>query len=228
MVYLCRSKDCGGSFSTVFNWNKHEKLKGHWLRKKNNVNEFNKELSLFICPTAGCSTTSKDKNNIVKYLKSCFAINRQHNSVADNKICPVCKKEFIEKSNRDKHLKQFHAEKNASDDIVTEDVRPTMVPISSKNLTEEETPNIETSSDLSVQEIYNDEAVSSDNVEDLEMIEQNHNESNTYELITKRSRLQNVISRITKNIDHSFTLNQCVIEKLKHDIKITNLQLSIT
>ena len=51
------------------------------------------------------------------------------------------------------------------------------------------------------------------------MIEQNHNESNTEELITKRSRLKNVISKITKNIDHSFTLNQCVIEKLKHDIK---------
>ena len=51
------------------------------------------------------------------------------------------------------------------------------------------------------------------------MIEQNHNESNTKERITKISRLENVISKITKNIDHSFTLNQCVMEKLKHDIK---------
>ena len=112
MVYPCRNKDCGRSFSTVFNRNKHEKLKRHWLNKKNNVIEFKKELSLFICPTAASGTTSKYKNNIVKHLKSCFAINRQHNSVADNKICPACKKEFIKKSNRDRHLKQFHAEKN--------------------------------------------------------------------------------------------------------------------
>ena len=51
------------------------------------------------------------------------------------------------------------------------------------------------------------------------MIKQNHKESNTEKLITKRSRLENVISKITKNIDHSFTLSQYVIEKLKHDIK---------
>ena len=51
------------------------------------------------------------------------------------------------------------------------------------------------------------------------MIKQNHKESNTGKLITKRSRLENVISKITKNIDHSFTLSQYVIEKLKHDIK---------
>ena len=101
------------------NRNIYEKFKGLWLQKKNNVIEFNKELSLFICPTAGCSTTSKYKNNIVKHLKSCFAVNRQRNSVADNKICPVCKKEFIKNSNRDRYLKQFHAEKNVSDDIVT-------------------------------------------------------------------------------------------------------------
>ena len=69
------------------NRNKYEKFKGLWLQKKNNVIEFNKELSLFICPTAGCSTTSKYKNNIVKNLKLCFAINQQRNSVADNKTC---------------------------------------------------------------------------------------------------------------------------------------------
>ena len=101
-------------------------------------------------------------------------------------------------------------------------MRPTIVPISSNNLNVEEPPNVETSRDINVQEIYSDDVVSSDNVEDLEVIEQNHNESNTEELITRRSRLENVISKITKNIDHSFTLNQCLIEKLKHDIKNNN------
>ena len=35
----------------------------------------------------------------------------------------------------------------------------------------------------------------------------------------KRSRLEGVISKITCYIDHSFTLNQCVIKKLKLDLK---------
>ena len=35
----------------------------------------------------------------------------------------------------------------------------------------------------------------------------------------KRSRLEGVISKITRYIDHSFTLNQCVIKKLKLDLK---------
>ena len=164
-VYPCRNKDCGRSFSTVFNRNKQEKLKGHWLQKKNNFIEFNKKLSLFSFPTAGCSAVSKYKNKIVKLLQSCFTIYWQRNSVADNKISPVCNKEFIKKSNRDRHLKQFHVEKNVSDDILTEDVQTRMVSISSNNLNVEQSPNIETSGDLNVQEIYNDDLVSSDNVE---------------------------------------------------------------
>ena len=35
----------------------------------------------------------------------------------------------------------------------------------------------------------------------------------------KRSGLESAISKITRNIDHSFTLSQCVIEKLKLDLK---------
>ena len=36
---------------------------------------------------------------------------------------------------------------------------------------------------------------------------------------TKSSRLESVILEITRYIDHSFTLNQCVIKKLKLDLK---------
>ena len=56
-------------------------------------------------------------------------------------------------------------EKNVSDDILTKDVQTRMVSISSNNLNVEESPNIETSGDLNVQEICNDDLVSSDNVE---------------------------------------------------------------
>ena len=86
MVYPCRKKDRDRIFSIIFNQSKYENIKAHWSQKKNNVIEFNKKLSLFICPTAGCSTISKYKNNIVKHLKSCFTINRQRNSVADNNM----------------------------------------------------------------------------------------------------------------------------------------------
>ena len=36
---------------------------------------------------------------------------------------------------------------------------------------------------------------------------------------TKRSQLESVILKITRYIDHSFTLHQCVIKKLKLDLK---------
>ena len=65
MVYLCRGKECGKSFPTTFNRNKHEKTKGHWSEMKITVIKCNKESRLFVCPTAGCSTTSQSRSNIV-------------------------------------------------------------------------------------------------------------------------------------------------------------------
>ena len=121
MVYFCLGKECGKSFSTTFNRNKHEKAKGHWSEKKNTVIEFNKESRLFVCPTAGCSTTSQYRSNIVKHLKSCYDLNIQQKVPASNKICPVCTKEFAKKSNRERHLKQCHSDPD-DDDVAMLDV----------------------------------------------------------------------------------------------------------
>ena len=128
MVFYCRGKDCGKSFSTTTNRNKHEKSKGHWPEKKCII-DFDSNLSLFVCPSAGCNTTSKYKCNIKKHLKSCYAINKQRDSIVNNKICPDCEKEFLKKSNRDRHFKQFHSEKVVQPDDEENDELPTMIVI---------------------------------------------------------------------------------------------------
>ena len=113
MVFSCRGKDCGKSFSTT----------------TNRIIEFDSNLSLFICPSAGCNTTSKYKCNINKHLKSCCAINKQRASIANNKICPDCGKEILKKTNRDRHFKQFHSEKVVQSDDEEDEELPTMVAI---------------------------------------------------------------------------------------------------
>ena len=128
MVFYCRGKDCGKFFSTTTNRNKHEKSKGHWSEKKCII-EFDGNLSLLVCPSAGCNTTSKYKCNIKKHLKSCYAINKQRDSIANNKICPDCGKEFLKKSNRDRHFKQFHSEKVVQPDDEENDELPAMIVI---------------------------------------------------------------------------------------------------
>ena len=118
MVYLCRGKECGKSFSITFNRNKHEKAKGHWSEKKNTVIEFHKESRLFVYTTAGCSKTCQYRTNIVIHLNSCHDLNIQRKS------CPVCKKEFVKKWNRDRHLKQCHSDPDdhaTMPDIVLDD-----------------------------------------------------------------------------------------------------------
>ena len=123
MVLYCRGKDCGKSFSTTTNRNKHEKSKGHWSEKKY-ITEFDSNLSLFVCPSAGCNFTSKYKCNITKHLKSFYDINKQRDSIANNKICPDCGKEFLKKLNRDR---QFYSEKVVQPDDEEDDELATMV-----------------------------------------------------------------------------------------------------
>ena len=86
--------------------------------------EFDSNLSLFVCPSAGCNTTSKYRCNIKKHLKSCYAINKQRDSIANNKICPDCGKEFLKKLNRDR---QFYSEKVVQPDDEEDDELATMV-----------------------------------------------------------------------------------------------------
>ena len=142
MVYLCCGKKCGKSFSTTFNRNKHEKVKGLWPEKKDTVIEFNKESRLFVCPTTGYSTTSQYRSNIVEHLKSCYDLNIQRKAAA----CPVYKKGFVKKPNKDMHLKQCHSDPDdgvAMSDIVLNDENelPTIVLILPEQISEIEADN---------------------------------------------------------------------------------------
>ena len=228
MVFYCRGKDCGKSFSTTTNRNKHEKSKGHWSKKKSII-EFDSDISLFVCPSAGCNTTSKYKCNIKKHLESCHAINKQKDSVANNKICPDCGKEFIKKSNRDRHFKQFHSEK-----VEEHAVLPTMVDIPNEAVLTiddaeplndmPQSPNdvLDTSDVVDNVDVVDTIDVASTNDVTDSMEEHPNVVGSSYELLNttvKRSWLESVISKITRNIDHSFTLNQRIIEKLKLDLK---------
>ena len=197
--------------------------------RKKSINEFDSDLSLFVCPSAGCNTTSKYKYNIKKHLKSCYAINKQKDSVANNKICPDCGKEFLKKSNRDRHFKQFHSEK-----VEEHGVLPTMVDIPNEavltiddveplnDMPQSSNDSLDTNDVVDNVDVVDTIDVASTNdvtdsmEEHLNVVGSSHESLNT---TVKSSRLESVISKITRNIDHSFTLNQCVIEKLKLDLK---------
>ena len=56
-------------------------------------------------------------------------MNKQRGSIANNEICPDCGKEFLIKSNRDRHFKQFHSEKVVQPDDEEDEELPTMVVI---------------------------------------------------------------------------------------------------
>ena len=233
MVFYCRGKDYGKIFSTTTNRNKYEKPKGHWFEKKCII-EFDSNLSLFVCPSAGCNTTSKYKCNITKHLKSCYAINKQRDSIANNKICPDCGKEFLKKSNRDRHFKQFHSEKVVQPDDEEDDELPTMVVIPNKAVltTDDVEPANympQSSSDVldALVCVVDTNAVVDTNVENTNDVADSGEEhpdvggpsQESLNSTTQRSRLEGVISKITRYIDHSFALNQCVIKKLKLDLK---------
>ena len=45
------------------------------------------------------------------------------------------------------------------------------------------------------------------------------NESPSNQYAAKRSRLENVIGKITSNVEYSISFNQCVIDKLRNDLR---------
>ncbi len=267
MAFSCREKSCGRSFSTKSSRNKHERLKGHQFETKTDI-KFNENLSVFECPTRGCSTTSKYKYNIEKHLKSCYCIRKQRKQAEKNKLCSVCGMRFNKKSNRDRHFRNFHDFHSESMDFSNQ--LPTMIPEFNNNEENQEHP-LPTSSDISDTELgENEEGVESidfteptfesvselttdnsseptaDNISELTANDVNDNttddvsptnddvieptiedciddqvvpDTQPSDDINKKSRLESFISKLAKNIDHSSILNECVIEKLKRDLK---------
>ena len=139
------------------------------------------------------------KYNIVKHLKSCYSVNIRKKSVAQNKICDICGKEFAQKSNRDRHVTDFHSTNVAKFDIDESDI-PEF----------EELPTM-TATIFSHHEVIN---LSSEATQPAT--------SSTSRLpsvtSSKQSRLESITNKLTNNIDYSLKFNQCVAEKLKKDL----------
>ena len=108
MGFPCRDEKCKKSFSTRFNRNKHEKLKGHAAVTSDRKIPMDETTGLFKCPTINCTTTSKYNYNIVKHLKKCHKARKNKKDPNKKKVCSYCNKEFTKKSNRDRHVNNLH------------------------------------------------------------------------------------------------------------------------
>lgn len=237
MVFLCREESCKKPFSTKFNRNKHERSKKHFQEDAKTIREipFDRSTKLFSCPTIDCTTTSKYKDNVVKHLKSCYKVNMNKKAATDNKTCHICKKDFLKKSNRDRHVKNFHSnqassDKNLNEDFdlptmaydVQEDERPTFLDLNRQEPSyleeqDEQEPSIIASF------TYQQEPTPSFPASPIAATSPNasHVVTSPNGLFSplKVSRLEAVINKITKSIDYSDKFNICVINHLKKQLK---------
>ena len=111
MTFPCWSENCKKQFSTKFNRNKHERIKKHYQadeRLTHNIS-YNEQTKSCSCPTTNCTATSRYKHNIIKHLKSCYIVNKNKKAASEDKICSICSKSFLKKSNRDRHINTVHA-----------------------------------------------------------------------------------------------------------------------
>ena len=68
--------------------------------------------NLYLCPTENCEVSATTKRNIKRHLKNC-------KKIMHNNKCKYCHKTFLTKSNRDRHVKQFHKNNNTKcEDII--------------------------------------------------------------------------------------------------------------
>ena len=120
MWYPC----CGEQFSTKFNRNKYERIKGYFHGHARPVREisFNDPTKVYItrdlfqwcyrginiCPTVDSRASSEYEHNIIKHLKSCYQVNSNKKVAGYNKTCSIYHKYFLKKSNRDRHMKTVH------------------------------------------------------------------------------------------------------------------------
>ena len=107
MGFSCRNESCGRRFSSKFNRNKHERIKCHFHGDAKPVQEilFSDAAKVYTSPTVNCRTSWKYKHNIINLLKSCYQVNSSKEVTDIDKICSICHKHFLKKSNSDFHKK---------------------------------------------------------------------------------------------------------------------------
>ena len=109
MAFPCRGKNCKKSFSTKSSRNKHKNIKNHGpqFKEKTKIPCVD---NLYHFRTNGCDVESKYnvvKHNVVKHLKMFVKLEKKK-TVANIKVYPVYLKIFPQKSNRSRHVKNFH------------------------------------------------------------------------------------------------------------------------
>ena len=123
MRFICRNQTCQKQFSTKFNRNKHERIKGHFEESKQATCKVPHDPStnLYSGPIIDCKTTSK--------YKSCSQVNLNKATAKENRTCGICKKTFAKNSNRDRHNQSVHHDdiddnvdgNDVYDDLIIED-----------------------------------------------------------------------------------------------------------
>ena len=124
MRFICRNQTYRKQFSTKFNRSKHERIKGHFEESKPATGKIPHDPStnLFFCPTIGCKTTSKYKQNLLKHLKSCSQVNVNRATAEENTTCGIYNKTFAKKSNRNRHIQTVHHNDNVDDNDIGDDL----------------------------------------------------------------------------------------------------------
>ena len=161
-------------------------------------------------------------------------MNKRLKSAANNKVCQVCDKEFVKKSNRDTHFNLFHVENNSieiddTDKSDLDNVLSTMVPVMPDddnfvflpNNEVDLTPNIEDSNNVNESEASNEYGVETENYSEPHIDDATDpvlSEPAT-QRAAKGSRLEKVVDKLAKTLDYSIASNQCVINKLRIDLK---------
>ena len=103
-VFTCREKTC--SKIDRSNRDKHEKRFNHKMAKLRCKQLFlDEKENIYHCATPGCSMNSKFKGNIVRHMKDSAQQQLRNEQKADNIVCHYCGKTFVQKSNRDCHVR---------------------------------------------------------------------------------------------------------------------------
>ena len=228
MPFPCRKENCLKQFSTKTNCNKHERIKGHVSENAISRRQipYDSPTKLFKCPSIDCTTTSKDKYNNIKHLKSCHAISKNKKSTGDNKICSIWNKEFAKRFNRDRHVRDFHRAPSTSTDVEdfnqNQSELPTMVPLfqSQPNNQEEIKNEIDNIDNIPVAfEVLSTSLPTTTVADESELTTTSKSAISTTDVPSKRFRLEAIIKNMSTKTDYSGIFNRCVLNCLKKQLQ---------
>ena len=129
-VFTCRKKMCSKIFTDRSNRDRHEQRLNHKVAKRRCKQPlFDEKEKKYHCVTRGCSKNSKFKDNIVRHMKDCVQKQLRKEQKAGIKVCQYCGKTFVQKSNRDHHVRNQHEDGTFDHTNANETVDEGVVPL---------------------------------------------------------------------------------------------------